>query len=1037
MYYPLSLQTPVSPRIFNFPDSHEEFAPNIIKTSHYTWYNFIFLNLFEQFHRFANIFFLFLAIIQAIPSISPLNQIAGFTQLIFMLSITGVKNAYEDILRHRADKKVNDTKTKVYQKSFNDFVDKKWSEIKVSDVIKIEPNDEVPADCVIIKTVGKDNRCRIETAALDGETNLKYRYPVEKFGYNSSVYNDAEINFNKSCVFEISPPNSNLSSFSGKIYYEDEVLIVSNSNFIPRGCVLKDSNPITAVVVYSGEDTKIILNSIKPRFKFSELDRIMSRMAVVLLIAMFAICLILTICGKLWNESFDEGYMQLDIKKWYLQWFSWIIDLQMIIPLAVYSSLDIVRLLISFNVMLDENMSHQNCKSKCKNSDLVSTIGRVSHIFSDKTGTLTKNLMTMKAVSLSNITFGCVKETLTPRNKFVSISDSNIEYFRINFDKDDDIWYFLMTIILCNSADIENYYEGNINNNNEGNIMYISNSPDEHALLEFAKECGFLLLNNEKDHSIISIHGKIYNIEKPISFEFSSERKMSSVICKLRDRWVLLAKGADSVIFERSNNVSANLRQNLNRFGSCGFRTMCFAKRFISNDEMEKIFNEYHTCLSNPNGAEQLINSLALNKVEINLEVYGISGLEDELQDNVIDCINKIKCANIKTWVLTGDRLDSAVHIASQCGILKKEDTIIYSNYSDLIGKQIIPDNSLAIDCKDLINNSDMLFDILPDFSSVVVSRCEPLQKGNIIRLFKEKNPKSIILTIGDGANDVDMIRCADVGVGLEGREGSSAVLSSDFSIPTFCKLSRLLIVHGRFNCNRTSLLVLVTFYKNLLLGLPQLFYGFSNGFTATSIFDSGFFAMYNAVLTVPQHFIACALEEDLSPSLCLKFPEVYKDYQNNGGFTLLRLFWFYLIAFIHSALIYFIPVYSLESSLLNEKGTPLDHSLLTQIVGWSLMCVFTYEMFHIFHCITILHILLNIFCFFSNFIIQFLYAKVDDEYHEILNRCSDVYLMWITIPLIVGACVILDMCKELIKSFYAQNKSDKLRLLGMNKMKK
>ena len=301
----------------------------------------------------------------------------------------------------------------------------------------------------------------------------------------------------------------------------------------------------------------------------------------------------------------------------------------------------------------------------------------------------------------------------------------------------------------------------------------------------------------------------------------------------------------------------------------------------------------------------------------------------------------------------------------------------------------------------------------------------------------KEKNPKSIILTIGDGANDVDMIRCADVGVGLEGREGSSAVLSSDVSIPTFCKLSRLLIVHGRFNCNRTSLLVLVTFYKNLLLGLPQLFYGFSNGFTATSIFDSGFFAMYNAVLTVPQHFIACALEEDLSPSLCLKFPEVYKDYQNNGGFTLLRLFWFYLIAFIHSALIYFIPVYSLESSLLNEKGTPLDHSLLTQIVGWSLMCVFTYEMFHIFHCITILHILLNIFCFFSNFIIQFLYAKVDDEYHEILNRCSDVYLMWITIPLIVGACVILDMCKELIKSFYAQNKSDKLRLLGMNKMKK
>lgn len=274
------------------------------------------------------------------------------------------------------------------------------------------------------------------------------------------------------------------------------------------------------------------------------------------------------------------------------------------------------------------------------------------------------------------------------------------------------------------------------------------------------------------------------------------------------------------------------------------------------------------------------------------------------------------------------------------------------------------------------------------------------------------------MLAIGDGVNDVDMIRVADVGVAVEGREGSAAVLSSDFSIPTFSKLSRLLIVHGRWNCIRTSLLVLVTFYKNLLLGLPQMFYGFYNGFSATSSFDSGYFALYNVVLTIPQHFLACVIEEDIEDEICLKYPFVYRDYQKDGGFSFYNISWFYFISVLHSALIYFIPYFSLNLAILNDDFITFDHSLFTQIVGWNLMSIFTYEMFNIFHTISIFQAFLNIACLLSNFAIQYFYSFVEGEYDSMLSRSGKAHLIWFTIPLIVCICVLIDMINEFLRPF-------------------
>ncbi|OHT01368.1 putative phospholipid-transporting ATPase [Tritrichomonas foetus] len=1015
--------SPLSPRLVEFPDCSKTFSPNIIKTSHYTWYNFIFLNLFEQFHRFANLFFLFLAIIQAIPSISPLNQFAGFVQLTFMLSITAIKNAYEDFLRHKTDEEVNDRLVYVYNSQSNfdsnfpnfennqnsSFLQKKWCDLKVSDVIRIEPQCEVPADCILIKS--PDGRCRIETSALDGETNLKFKYSINQ-----------KVNKNSKFLLEISPPNANLSTFSGKIFYQDENLPISIENFIPRGCIMKENMPILAIVVYTGEDTKLIMNSMKPQFKYTEIDKTMSKMAFVLLLVMFLICFLMTVLGKFWSENFKDGYIELDSKKWYLQWFSWIIDLQMIIPLAVYSSLDVVRFLLSFGVSSDEEMIFEGKKSKCRNSDLVSTIGRVTHIFSDKTGTLTKNLMSFRAISFPEVVLGVEYKSDHKQEQIKSI----VDYVKLHIESNNDIKNFLLTTVLCNSAEIVNG-------------KYVSNSPDELAFLEFSKQCGYELLKKQMDKITIKINDKICEIECPIRFEFSSQRKRSSIICLIDGKWNLLSKGADTVIIPRSKNNSQVFQERLNQFGSCGLRTLCFANKELNSNEINSLLTIYNNIRSMPVDVEGYLNKLA-DDVEKDLTIYCISGIEDELQNYVVESLQLLKRANIKTWVLTGDRLDTAIDVARNSGIIQKKNPIIYQNdpinnenrspnnyisnphNSNIISKNKINSKNsylhsvLAIDDINVLLNHKYLFDIAYNCATVIIGRCEPLQKGNILRKFKEFYKDSVVLAIGDGVNDVDMIRCSDVGVGVEGREGSAAVLSSDFSIPTFSKLVRLLIIHGRYNCIRTSLLILVTFYKNLLLGLPQFFYGFYNGFSATSAFDSGYYAMYNVILTIPQHFMACVYEEDINDKLCIKYPEVYCDYQNNGGFSAFNIFWYYFISIIHSSLIYFVAYFGFNNNLLNSESLTFDHSLLTQIIGWTLMSVFTYEMFYVFHAISIPQVLMNISCLVSNFAIQYFYSFAEQEYDSILERSANATCMWLEIPFVVGVCMIIDMTMSFLR---------------------
>jgi phospholipid-transporting ATPase len=275
-----------------------------------------------------------------------------------------------------------------------------------------------------------------------------------------------------------------------------------------------------------------------------------------------------------------------------------------------------------------------------------------------------------------------------------------------------------------------------------------------------------------------------------------------------------------------------------------GLRTLVFAQRFLTNEIFdqwaEKEWNVSR--LATENRREMLVNAAEL--IETDLEVIGTSGIEDRLQDAVPETIADLLKANIKVWVLTGDKGQTAINIAEACCLIKPEQHLIrikaevkeeLDSVQQLIYEGISTaekeECALVIDGKAFAHAlenelGDEVAKLGGLCKAVVCCRSTPIQKEQMVQLIKSKLPVRT-LAIGDGANDVPMIQKAHVGVGVKGNEGMQAVMSSDFVIGQFRFLRRLLLLHGRWNYQRCGFMVCYLIYKNLLLTLLPFWFAF------------------------------------------------------------------------------------------------------------------------------------------------------------------------------------------------------------------
>ena len=409
--------------------------------------------------------------------------------------------------------------------------------------------------------------------------------------------------------------------------------------------------------------------------------------------------------------------------------------------------------------------------------------------------------------------------------------------------------------------------------------------------------------------------------------------------------------GAFSDPLDHARFVQATIR-DINRFATEGLRTLLYAHRFVTREEYEAWSQVYNAASSAINDRAEQIEEAA-NMIERDLTLTGATAIEDKLQEGVPETIEKIRRAGIKLWMLTGDKLETAINVGQSCRIIYADSiTIVLVNNAGLktqmemarrdirSGKAchpvvVLEGPTLASIEQDPVLTS-LLIDIGVASESVICCRVSPAQKSHVVRLIKQRVQQSVTLAIGDGANDIVMIQEAHVGIGITGKEGMQAARAADYSIAQFRFLLRLMFVHGRWSYVRVSRFVLGTFYKNATFYLTQFFFQSYNGFSGTSLYESWSVTVFNTIFSCLPVIFVGVFEQDLSDTTLLNVPELYSHSQRHGSFNLPVFALWMLSAIYQSAVCFYIPV-ALDGSLVLNPWHSREYIQAEQLVGLSL----------------------------------------------------------------------------------------------------
>ncbi|XP_008803426.2 LOW QUALITY PROTEIN: phospholipid-transporting ATPase 3 [Phoenix dactylifera] len=926
------------------------FKGNSISTTKYNILTFIPKGLFEQFRRVANLYFLMISVLSTTP-ISPVSPITNVLPLSLVLLVSLVKEAFEDWKRFQNDTSINSTPIDVLQGQRWESIP--WKKLQVGDLVRVKQDGFFPADLLFLASTNPDGVCYIETANLDGETNLKIRKALERTWDYLAPEKAAEFKGEMQCE----QPNNSLYTFTGNLIIEKQTLPLSPNQLLLRGCSLRNTEYIVGAVIFTGHETKVMMNSMNVPSKRSTLERKLDKLILALFGCLFNMCLIGAIgSGVFINRKYYYLGFFGDVEPQFnpdnrfvvtiLTMFTLITLYSTIIPISLYVSIEMIKFIQSTQfINKDLNMYHaeSNTPALARTSNLNEELGQVEYIFSDKTGTLTRNLMEFFKCSIGGEIYGTgiteiergraersglkIDEVRSPtkavHEKGFNFDDPRIMHGAWKNEHDPEICKeFFRCLALCHTV----LPEGD---ESPEKITYQAASPDEAALVTAAKKFGFFFYRRTPTtvvirESHVEKMGKIQEVAYEILnvLEFNSTRKRQSVVCRYPNgRLVLYCKGADTVIYERlgggNHDIKRLTREHLEEFGSAGLRTLCLAYRELSTDSYEKWNEKFIQAKSSLRDREKKLDEVA-ELIEKDLVLIGCTAIEDKLQEGVPSCIETLSRAGIKIWVLTGDKIETAINIAYACNLINndmKQFTI--SSETDAIREaedrgdpveiaRVIRDSvkqalkrcleeaqeylhaisgtklALIIDGKCLMYALDPnlrvnLLNLSLNCSSVVCCRVSPLQKAQVTSLVK-KGARKITLSIGDGANDVSMIQAAHVGVGISGLEGMQAVMASDFAIAQFRFLTDLLLVHGRWSYLRLCKVITYFFYKNLTFTLTQFWFTFQTGFSGQRFYDDWFQSLYNVIFTALPVIIVGLFDKDVSASLSKKYPELYRE---------------------------------------------------------------------------------------------------------------------------------------------------------------
>uniref|UniRef100_A0A4W4HD04 Phospholipid-transporting ATPase n=1 Tax=Electrophorus electricus TaxID=8005 RepID=A0A4W4HD04_ELEEL len=880
-----------------------KFCSNRVSTAKYNVLTFLPRFLYSQFRRAANSFFLFIALLQQIPDVSPTGRWTTLVPLLFILVVAAVKEVIEDLVRNPPPPLPSERNAQ--------HTNGAWEIVHWEKVLCLRrwiPSSNEP-----------QGMCYIETSNLDGETNLKIRQGLQI----TAEIKDIESLMRLSGRMECESPNRHLYEFVGNIRLDGHSTVpLGPDQILLRGAQLRNTQWVHGIVVYTGHDTKLMQNSTRPPLKLSNVERITNFQILVLFGCLLAISLVCSIGQTIWKYQCgdDAWYMDLNYggaANFGLNFLTFIILFNNLIPISLLVTLEVIKFIQAFFINWDTDMLYEatNTPAMARTSNLNEELGQVKYIFSDKTGTLTCNVMQFKKCTIAGVAYGHSSQS----TEEAGFNDpSLLENLQSNHPTAPVIMEFMTMMAICHTA---------VPERNGDTIIYQAASPGDHTWAD-------------TQHNPTHI---------------STARKRMSVIMRTPSGKIrLYCKGADTVVYDRladNSRYKDITLKHLEQFATEGLRTLCFAVTDITESVYQQWQEVHHrACTSLQNRALKLEESYEL--IEKNLQLLGATAIEDKLQDRVPETIETLIKADIKIWILTGDKQETAINIGHSCKLLTKNMGLLVineesldgtretlSHHCNMLGDALHKENdfALVIDGKTLkyaltFGVRQYFLDLALSCKAVICCRVSPLQKSEVVEMVK-KHVKVITLAIGDGANDVGMIQTAHVGVGISGNEGLQAANSSDYSIAQFKYLKNLLLVHGAWNYNRVAKCILYCFYKNIVLYIIEIWFAFVNGFSGQILFERWCIGLYNVIFTALPPLTLGIFERSCRKENMLKYPELYKTSQNAMGFNT-KVFWAHCLnGLFHSVILFWFPLKAFQHDTVFGNGKTPDYLLLGNMV--------------------------------------------------------------------------------------------------------
>lgn len=1001
------------------------------------------------------------------------------------------------------------------------FKSTQWKQVLVGDIVRIRKNEEIPSDILLLQSSTKNSICYVETKNLDGETSLRVKHAMS-FS-SSKIKRIADLG---KLVFSVSTeqPNKNLYSFHGVVHYEDPEGVEKTSseaasveNILLRGSVLRNTNYVIGIVLATGSETKIMLNSGVTPTKKSKISKNLNYFVLINFFLLFILCFVSGLINGLFYRKSSNSRQYFEYKPYAptpqangtLTFFVVLIMYQTLVPISLYITIEIIKTVHAFFIYSDVGMYYEKLDLPCmpKSWGISDDLGQIEYIFSDKTGTLTQNVMEFKKCAIADKSYGLaytsaqegydkrlgnvdvtakakyMKELIAnSRSQMIPQLKSSNPFFKeenlafvspefmdeMNDKRNHD---FLLALALCHSAVID--YEDMDSANDETIINYSAESPDEIALVSFARDMGVVFLGKEDDYYLVSDNGKQLKYKVLCVIPFSSARKRMTIVLESPDGNIkMYMKGADNVIMQRSvrGEFDEEIGKNLEEYSNEGLRTLCISTKDLNPNEFYDWYDHYAKAGKLLDEQRELETERLADQFENSVVLLGATAIDDKLQDGVPETIESLRKAGIKIWVLTGDKVETAISIGYSCSMLNNNmdllkvqsesvedlertiDALLKEKFDIDPTKAVnlkqarsdhsIPDerHALLIDGKTLT----ILFDESPKdvqlkflmlgkkCCSILCCRVSPSQKASVVNLVK-KNLDVITLAIGDGANDVSMIQAANVGVGIAGEEGRQAAMSSDYAFGQFRFLQRLLLVHGKWSFQRLSEMIPCFFYKNVIFVMPLFWYGIFTDFDGTYLYEYTFLMLFNLFFTSIPVITLATMDQDVPDYVSLVIPQLYRAGINyNERATILKFLFYMADGLYQSAISFFFPW------LLFRTGSVATHNGLGigQIFSVGTFCI------HIAIISCNLYIILKqrrwdpitVSLNFLSDLLLFIWVSgwssshFSNNFYKIGLRNYESASFWACLFIGVLACVIPGFALDLFRINYFPSDTDKVR---------